>query len=318
MYSSPMKKLPRIGRRQFIRGMGAAAACARSATVRAQSGSDAPFQLAVHSGMFRRFRGPEMFQRVRDAGYRFIELSGGQIRSAAESAENAESLLQQMSAADLQPVSAFVVHRIASGDEAERAQAVAAWKRSLRGVRRLGVKHLGTEMTGHVAKPAEGEKAFRKSMEELLPMIESAGLQLSIEPHPGDFFEDAASTLELIRSLGSRSVSYLHCTPHTFYLGEQISKVIEEAGDLLGYVHVSDSFRTERIMDRFGGGVGLHLHLEPGLGEVDFGETFEALERIGYRGPVSLQAISHPDTPLESAIRSRQYFETLLGSRLKS
>jgi hypothetical protein len=45
---------------------------------------------------------------------------------------------------------------------------------------------LTTELTGQRDKPAEGESAFRKSMDELLPLLEKADLHLSVEPHPGD------------------------------------------------------------------------------------------------------------------------------------
>ena len=312
-------------RRTFLQAGGAAAlAGARpSGAARAQgaargtAGAVAPrFQLAAHSSMFRRYR-DEMFQRIRIAGYRRVELGLGHVRLAANSGEEARGLLHQISAAGLEPVSAFVVRWIADDDEEKRRKAVQEWKTAITGVRRLGLKHVGTEMTGNVAQPQAGERAFRKSMDELMPLLEDAGIHLSIEPHPGDFFEDAPSTLKLIRSLGSKNVSYLHCTPHTFYLGDSIRRVIEEAGELLSYVHLSDSFRTNRIMDRFGGGVGLHLHLQLGKGEVDFRETFESLERIGYSGVVSLQAISHNDHPVEVAAESRKYLRDLLGDKLE-
>lgn len=283
----------------------------------ALAGADPPpFTLAIHASMFGRHRPPELYRRLRETGYRFIELAGAQIRAAATSEESARRLSKELQDAGLKPVSAFVVHRIASGDEAERTKAVARWRQSIEGVRRLGITHVGTELTGNVARPEEGAAAFRKSMDELLPILEKAGIHLSAEPHPGDFYETAHPTLELVRSYRSKHFGYLHCTPHTFYLGETIDEVIHEAGELLTYVHVADTFRTERIMDRFGGGVGLHLHLQPGLGEVNFREVFDSLERIGYRGYVSLQAISHNDHPVETARESRRYLKDLLGDRL--
>lgn len=310
MKNGVRNRVGRMSRRRFLRSASIGAA------VSAGAAATPPFVLAAQAGMFRGFRPPELFRKIREAGYRFVELGGGQIRAAAESEKDAKRLLDQMGEEGVSPVSAFVVRRIAAEDESERRRAVSQWKQSLDGVRRLGLKHIGTELTGNVAKREAGERAFRKSMEELLPILEQAGIELSAEPHPGDFFEDARSTLAMIRGFGSKNLTYLHCTPHTFYLGESVGEVIEDAGELLKYVHVSDSFRTERIMDRFGGGVGLHLHLRPGLGEVDFGETFEALQGIGYRGFVSVQAISHPDRPVEAARKSREYLESLLGARL--
>ena len=97
-------------------------------------------------------------------------------------------------------------------------------------------------------------------------------------------------------------------------MGDSIREVIVGAGDLLTHVHVADTFRTERIMAR--SAVGKHLHLIPGLGEVDFQETFDALGEIGYGGHVSVQLISHADRPAEAAVRARDYLQELLGDRL--
>lgn len=62
--------------------------------------------------------------------------------------------------------------------------------------------------------------------------------------------------------------------------------------------------------------VGKHLHLIPGLGVVDFRETFDALARIDYRGYVSVQLISHVDRPAEAAVKAREYLQKLLGDHL--
>jgi len=106
----------------------------------------------------------------------------------------------------------------------------------------------------------------------------------------------------------------IHASMFGRYRPPELYRRLRETGELLTYVHVADTFRTERIMDRFG--VGLHLHLQPGLGEVNFREIFDSIEKIGYRGYVSLQAISHNDHPVESARESRRYLKDLLGDRL--
>ncbi|MHC4993868.1 MAG: sugar phosphate isomerase/epimerase family protein, partial [Planctomycetota bacterium] len=200
---------------------------------------------------------------IRGAGYTHVERNTGQIRQAAGSLQAANRLKQQLADAQLQLVAAFVVHRVATPVEADRKKAVDQWRTSIEGIQNLGLKLVGTELTGDIRSPEAGETAFRKSLDELLPQIQEADFHLSLEPHPGDFFEAAAPTLRLIRDYDSKHIGYLHCTPHTFYLGESIRQVITEAGDLLTHVHIADTFKTQRVMDRFGTGVGLHLHLRP-------------------------------------------------------
>ncbi len=317
---------PPIHRRKFLHTLACGSAVVGASPL-PQSGTQKPasnqregssqYTLAIHTGMFRRYRGSKAFSQIRAAGYRQVELSGGQIRSAANSAQAADQLKQRLADAGLKPAAAFVVHRIASSDETERKKAIGQWRQSIDGIRNLGLKLVGTELTGDIRNAKEGEVVFRKSMDELLPYIEEAGFHLSVEPHPGDFFETASPTLQLLRSYDSAHLGYLHCTPHTFFLGESISNVITEAGKLLTHIHLADTFQTKRIMDRFGTGVGLHLHLQPGLGEVDFAQTFKALEQIDYRGYLSMQLLSHVDDPDGSAIAARKYLKKLLGDRLK-
>ena len=271
--------------------------------------------LAVETSMFRRHPAPEAFALIRKAGYRFVELGGRHFHAAARSKEGLARLKTELADADLTPVAAFIVHQISSSDEARRQEAVTRWRRSIDAVGQLGVKLITTELTGNLKEPQEGEAAFRKSMEVLLPFFEDAGVHLSAEPHPGDFFEAAPPTIKLLRSYGSKHLGYLHCIPHTFYLGESMRQVIAEAGDLLTHVHVSDTYRTERIMAR-PGAIGLHLHLRPGLGEVDFKETFDALAAVGYSGHVSVQLLSHADAPAEEAELTREYLQELLGEGL--
>lgn len=70
---------------------------------------------------------------------------------------------------------------------------------------------------------------------------------------------------------------------------------IETAGNLLGYFHVADSNR-----------------LAPGKGHLDFAALFAALERIGYRGTISLECIPKPDS-LTVGAEAHSYLVNLLN-----
>ena len=270
--------------------------------------------LAIETSMFRH-PAPDAFALIRKAGYRFVELGGRHFHAAARSKQTLNRLRSELKDADLTPVAAFIVHQISTTDQTRRQEALTRWRQSIDAASQLGIKLIATELTGDLREPEKGEAAFRKSMDVLLPLFEDADVHLSAEPHPGDFFEAALPTIRLLRSYGSKHLGYLHCIPHTFYLGESIRQVIAEAGELLTHVHVSDTYRTERIMAR-PGAVGLHLHLRPGLGEVDFQETFDALTAAGYSGHASVQLLSHADAPAEEAQLTREYLQKLLGERL--
>ena len=314
-----------IDRRTFLKsvtlGTGGLVACLLQRLAGGGEPSTAgkrPFEprmtLAIETSMFRQ-PAPDAFALIRKAGYRFVELGGRHLNAAARSKQTLDRLRSELKDADLTPVAAFIVHQTSSTDETRRQEALTRWRRSIDAASQLGVKLITTELTGDLREPEKGEAAFRKSMDVLLPLFEDADIHLSAEPHPGDFFETAMPTIRLLRSYGSKHLGYLHCMPHTFYLGESMREVIAEAGELLTHVHVSDTYRTERIMAR-PGAVGLHLHLRPGLGEVDFQDTFDALAAAGYIGHVSVQLLSHADAPAEAAELTREYLQKLLGERL--
>ena len=313
-----------LSRRTFVKlaawktsGLAALLTCqatGKAAPVQSPGFAEAPFRLALDTTMFSRHKAREAFRMIRRAGYRFVELGPPHFHSTDISAQDLKDLQKQLADAGLTAVTAFIVHCMSSPDEHRRQQAVTWWQKSIDAVARLGLRLVTTELTGELARPKESGAAFRKSMDVLLPRFEQAGICLSVEPHPGDFYEAAQPTLKLLRSYGSRYLTYLHCIPHTFFLGPSIREVITEAGSLITHVHVADSFRTERIMAR--AGVGLHLHLRPGLGEVDFRETFDGLAAVGYRGAVSVQLLSHLDQPEQAARRAREHLQELLGNRL--
>jgi myo-inositol catabolism protein IolH len=273
-----------------------------------------PMTLSVDSTMFGRHKRPEVWGMIRTAGYRYVEVGISHFRSHEIDSASVEKLRTELSDAGLHPVAAFIVHRFSSPDEAMRQKAVDNWRRSIDATGQLGVKLITTELTGDLAQRAASEVSFRKSMDVLLPVLEKTDIHLSVEPHPGDFIEAASPLIKILRGFGSRHLGYLHCMPHTFFLGDSRA-VIEEAGPLLTHLHVADTYRRERLIAR--AGVGLHMHLRPPLGEVDCREVFDALATIGYQGCASVQLLSHLDDPVGTARQTREYLDTTFPHRFQ-
>jgi myo-inositol catabolism protein IolH len=225
-------------------------------------------------------------------------------------------LKRQLDDHGLTPVADFAVYGFSEVDETTRLEAVEKWKRSIDSASLLGLDVITTELTGDPKEPEAGEKQFKKSMEVVLPLLEKANIHMSVEPHPGDFFEDGNKTVDLVREYNSPLVGYLYCTPHTFLMGTSIREMIRHAGKDLTFVHVGDSYRPERFMTQ--SGTGLHHHLIPGWGEVDFKETFDALWEIGYRGVISVMTFSHPDDPEGGITKTREYLLEHFGERFEA
>ena len=98
-----------------------------------------------------------------------------------------------------------------------REAAVRYWKRAIQIAVDLGVSTMNTEFSGRPEKAEESERAFYRSMEELLPIIEREGIDLLIDPHPDDFVEEGLAAIRVIRGLNSKNVGlvYVASTPST-------------------------------------------------------------------------------------------------------
>ena len=97
--------------------------------------------------------------------------------------------------------SVLPVLRWSAPDEDAREAAVRNWKRVIQIAVDLGVNVINTEFSGRPEKAEESERAFFRSMEELLPIIEREGIDVRIDPHPDDFVEDGLEAVRIIRGL---------------------------------------------------------------------------------------------------------------------
>lgn len=180
------------------------------------------------------------------------------------------------------------VQRISWPTEELRVPAVKNFLRIIEIASELGVGVINTEFSGRPELPEESEAAFYRSMEQILPAIEHAGLRLNIDPHPDDFVEDGREAWRVIRGLDSSSVGFVYVASHTFHYGDQAQSLLPLLGQRLGAVYVSDAFDHRRshglryIVNPPTSTARIHQHLKIGDGDVDWDALFDGLKDIGY------------------------------------
>lgn len=180
------------------------------------------------------------------------------------------------------------VQRISWPEEPQRQAAVRNYKRIIQLAVELEVPVINTEFSGRPERSEDSEAAFYRSMEELLPIIESEGLRLNVDPHPDDFVEDGLEAWRVLRGLNSASVGFVYVASHTFHYGDRAASLLPELGDRLGAVYTADSFDHRRshglryISNPPGNPARVHQHLKIGDGDVDWDALFLTLRQTGY------------------------------------
>ncbi|WP_166974149.1 sugar phosphate isomerase/epimerase family protein [Brevibacterium atlanticum] len=180
------------------------------------------------------------------------------------------------------------VQRIAWPDEAKRVAAVKNFRRVIEIAVDLGVGTINTEFSGRPKAFEESEESFYRSMDELLPIIESEGLKLNFDPHPDDFVEDGHEAWRVLRGLDSDAIGFVWVAPHTFHYGDCLATLLPELGERLRAVYISDAFDHRAshglryIANPPTTSARVHQHLKVGDGDVDFDALFTALNEHGF------------------------------------
>lgn len=150
-----------------------------------------------------------------------------------------------LKAADVGIASLLPMYRWASNDETERQAALKHWKRAIEIAAELGVDTMNSEFG---PRSASGQGVLlllphrqhdrslrgcpRRSMEDLVPVLEREGIQLNIDE---DRCETLQPALDIIRTVNSKRVKFLYCAPHTFYFGDDTKAMLREAKDVLAH-----------------------------------------------------------------------------------
>ncbi|NWK76768.1 sugar phosphate isomerase/epimerase family protein [Aquitalea sp. LB_tupeE] len=267
-------------------------------------------KLALDPYMHRHLSLPELCRKTAELGYRHIELSPradllqwwAMPRANSERLAGFKQAMREhgVSLATLQPM-----YRWASPFEDERQAAMKYWKKAIEIAVELECDTLISEfgrgaapersagLGAGINTPEQCEAAFWRSMEELVPIIEREGLQLSIEPHPEDWIETFQPALDIVQVIGSPNVKLSYIAPHTFYYGDDMGAMLRAAAPVLAHVRVADTFNHKAssglryIVNPPGANVRVHQHLDIGQGEIDWDVFFATLADIGFDGVLS-------------------------------
>lgn len=244
-------------------------------------------------------------------GYRHIELSIRDdfvplFEGPRAGAGAIKALKAALAAHDVGLANLWTVYRWAEpDDEAAHDAAIRYFERFLQIAGELGLRQVSSEFSGRPEKRERSDYAFWRSMEKIVPMLDRYGIDLALDPHPGDFVEDGFLALSMIRAMNSPRVKFLYSTPHTFFLTDSVRRLVTEAGSDLTIVRLADTLNHKQplrfIVNPLGAPVVVHQHMNIGEGEVPWNEVFETLRDIGFDGLLSTSVFGWHDRPDWSA-----------------
>ncbi|OCC21552.1 protein iolH [Prescottella equi] len=235
----------------------------------------------------------ELPQVVADLGYEYLQLTPHVDMIPFFNHPKADDALvakfrKACASAGVGIASVLPVLRWSGPDEDAREAAVRYWKRAIQITVDLGVNVMNTEFSGRPEKAEESERAFYRSMEELVPIIEREGIDVLIDPHPDDFVEDGLAAIRTIRGVNSKNLGMVIVACHQFHMGGDLPAIMEAAGDMVRLVHVADTMDHHRshglryITNPPGNAVRVHQHLKIGDGDVNWDEFFGGLGKLGF------------------------------------
>ncbi len=137
---------------------------------------------------------------------------------------------------------------------------------------------------------------FHQGLEQVIPLAESLGVKVLIEPEPDLLMENSLQFKSFIKEVKSDAVGLNFDMGHFFCAGEDPEKAFEDLFQWIGHVHLEDIAPSRA-----------HNHLIAGEGVIPFLEILKTMAALGYRGDISLELYPYVDRPEEAGRASLQY-----------
>jgi len=167
-------------------------------------------------------------------------------------------------------------------DAGGRARRLDFYRRVARMGRKLGAEVVSFWAGVDHAPGPDSPERLREGVAAACEVIREEGLRPSFEPEPGMAVETVSGYLQLRSDLGTVAPDLTLDVGHLYAVWEgELADVISSAAPFLAQVHLEDQRR------------GVHEHLLPGDGDVDFECVLREIESSGYDGPVCFELSRH-------------------------
>jgi len=184
-------------------------------------------------------------------------------------------------------------------DPSERAEVIRVFKGMIELAAELGAMVNIGRVRGFVGDGesiGDAEARFIEVARELAAYAEPKDVKLILEPvnrYEINFINSIEQGAALMKKVGAPNMALMPDLFHMNIEDRSLGGVLEQYAEHVAYVHFADSNR-----------------LAPGQGHTDFQDVFDALERFGYDGWISVEIlpVPDPDTAARRAIEHLKPF----------
>ena len=190
-----------------------------------------------------------------------------------------------------------------SGDADAAGRRMDFYRRAFRMAKALGAE--GVSIWSGACEAGDApEAAFARLLERLPRLLDDArdsGTLVCFEPEPGMLVDSMARYRELRARLKRDDLMTTIDVGHL---------LVTESG--AAHAHLAEWAPTLRNVQLDDARRGVHEHLMPGQGEVDFAAVFGELRRLGYQGPLALELSRDSHRAAEAAAEAYRKLAPLL------
>ena len=168
----------------------------------------------------------------------------------------------------------------------------------------LGCGNISIPPGGPLPKNMSRKEAlglFYQGLEQVIATAEALEVKLLVEPEPDLLLERTTEFKHFIEQIRSPIVGLNFDIGHFFCAGENPAVAFETLFPWIGHVHIEDIASTRR-----------HNHLIAGEGAINFVEIFQRMEKLDYKGDISLELYPYVDQPETAGRESLAYLTPIL------
>ena len=146
------------------------------------------------------------------------------------------------------------------------------------------------------------QKVFINGIIRTAKVAEEYGIKILVEPEPGLLLENSEQFLRFIKNIDSEYVGLNFDIGHFFCVREEPAELIYRLSEYIGHFHLADIAHTR-----------VHNHLIPGQGAIDFHTIFKAINKINYKGFITVELYPYQHDPVYAASTSHKYLTNVIN-----